>query len=341
MDKQKFYEKFKNMAPMKYYEANLEHPRAEEMFHNRNGEFFAMQKYDGEWCRAIIMEDEVLLQSRSVSRVTGTYGDKTEHVPHITKNLLNSYPAGTVLLGEIAFMGFNRTSREVGSVMRCKPPKAIERQTEEENKLHFYIFDVLAYDYKDLMDLPFESRFIPEHTMSSASYIHVAANDSENGSFESIVDYVWGYGGEGIMIVRKDMMYQPGSRRAWQTLKVKKKLGKLTAKVLSTIEPNKFYEGDQINTWPYVIDEEAVTKPFFYGWKNGVIVEYKGRVVRVTSGLTDYEREQLSQPEIQEKIVNGELYAEVTGMELTEDSIRHPIFIKLIEVDNNEKSSKA
>ena len=42
--------------------------------------------------------------------------------------------------------------------------------------------------------------------------------------FMEFADYVWGHGGEGIMIVRKDMKYEPGKRTAWKSLKVKKKI---------------------------------------------------------------------------------------------------------------------
>ena len=113
------------MEPMKYYEGNTSTQKAQDMINNKDQAYFAMRKYDGEWCRAIITEDGVLMQSRSVSKITGTYGDKTELVPHITEELKDTWPAGTVLLGELAFDDFESTSKDVGSILRCKVDKAI------------------------------------------------------------------------------------------------------------------------------------------------------------------------------------------------------------------------
>lgn len=339
-------EKFSNMKPMKYSEPAHDHPKAQEMINNVGEQFFAMMKYDGEWCRAIIHEDGVMLQSRSVSRVTGTYGDKTDLVPQITAELKENWPVGTVLLGELAFDDYTSTSREAGSVLRCKAPKAIERQ--KDKKIHFFVFDALAYDGEDLMDKPFAERFVAYPEFHVGEYVKVALNDSgAESDFMGMADHIWKQGGEGIMIVRKDMMYMPGSRRAWQSAKLKKKLGVLEAKVVDFIKPNRLYEGDNIDNWKYFVDEDdnpadptkmidygsltPVTKPYYYGWINGVVVEYEGRTVRVTSGLTDAERAWFAGEEAQEKLKDGGLIVEITGMELTEDSIRHPIFLQIKE----------
>ena len=75
------------MEPMKYYEGDTNSVKAKAMLNNEGDKYFAMRKYDGEWSRVIIMEDGVLIQSRSVSKITGTYGDKTELVPHLTEEL--------------------------------------------------------------------------------------------------------------------------------------------------------------------------------------------------------------------------------------------------------------
>jgi DNA ligase 1 len=341
MNKEQFYDKFINMQPMKYYEADASHNKAKEMINNKDDKFLAMEKRDGEWCRAIIMEDGVLLQSRSVSVVTGTYGDKTELVPHITQELMNNYPAGTVILGELAFIMSGTTSRDVGSILRCKAPKAIERQ--KQNPLYFFPFDLLAFNYEDLTDRVFEERFgLLETTFNENRFVQEILTSKEFDSFMDLADFVWSYGGEGIMIVRKDAPYQPGKRTAWMSLKVKKKLGDIEAKVIGFIEPNKAYEGTELDSWKYFLDENdlpadltkmidygtltPVTKPYYYGWKNGVIVEYKGNQIRVTSGLTDQIREWLTSDEAHYMLDRGELIAIITGMEITEDSIRHPVF---------------
>ena len=339
----KIYNKFKNMAPMKYYEANASHPNAEKMIFNENNKFIAMRKYDGEWTRAIITEEGVLLQSRSISRVTGTYGDKTLLVPLVV-NELSKLPVGTVLLGELAFNDYESTSREVGTITRCKPEKAIQRQSDK--KLHFFVFDVLAYDGEILLDLPFEGRFAYYNDPKHSLYVKKAEYWTDVDSFMPFADEIWAKGGEGIMIVRKDMIYAPGKRTAWLSLKVKKKLGTLEAKIVDFIEPNKNYEGTQLDNWEYFVDKDnnpadilkgidygsltPVTKPYFYGWKNGVVVEYEGRIIKVASGLTDQDRAWFATDRARHLLDSGQLYAKITGMELTSDSIRHPVFISTV-----------
>jgi ATP-dependent DNA ligase len=328
-----FLETFMNMEPMKYYDSDdLSIVKAQLMLNNNKDEYVAMEKRDGEWARAIIFHDKVVIQSRSISKITGTYGDKTELVPHIAKELLENFPAGTVLLGELAFEDITTTSRDVGAILRCKVDKALERQ--KENKLHFYIFDCLAYDFESLMDRPFALRFTSRTVTPSsllnmrepmAQYIHKI--DMAHDNFMNFADQIWAQGSEGIVIARKDMMYEPGKRKAWATLKVKKKLGDIDALITDTLEPSKEYEGTELSNWEYFIDGKPVTKPYFKGWKNGVVVSYEGRVIKVSSGLTDEDRAWLATDAAKEAIEAGTLYANITGMEMTEDSIRHPVFL--------------
>jgi ATP-dependent DNA ligase len=328
-----FFQKFIDMEPMKYYDSSdLNYVKAQQMIHNLKGEYIAMEKRDGEWARAIIMEDGVLIQSRSVSKITGTYGDKTELVPHIVSELKSNYPAGTILLGELAFEDIRTTSRDVGSILRCKVDKALDRQ--KETKLHFFVFDCLAYAYEDFSSKAFSHRFQSKHITPSsllqmrfpmAEYIHVVENTESD--FMEFAEKLWALGAEGIVIVRKEAKYKPGSRTAWDTLKLKKQIGEIDMKVIDVIEPKKNYEGTELESWQYFVDDIPVTKPFYHGWKNGVVVEYQGRIIKVSSGLTDEEREWLATSGAQDAISSGSLYAAITGMEFTEDSLRHPVFL--------------
>jgi hypothetical protein len=340
-----FLEKFSTMEPMKYHESDITHNKAKEMLSNNNDAFIAMEKRDGEWCRAIIGEHNILLQSRSISKVTGTYGDKTELVPHITEELKSLFPAGTILIGELAFNNHKATSREVGSILRCKAPKAIERQ--KDDKLHFFIFDMLSFAYEEMIDWNFEDRF--KKITASGEFIRRIPTSEGFDTFMNFADSVWSLDGEGIMILRKDAPYMPGKRKAWASLKVKKKLDDFIGTVIDVIEPKENYEGTEIDNWEYWADGSgnpvdqkdifnmkqidglhAVTKPFYFGWKNGVVVEVEGRIVKVTSGLTDSDRAWLASDNAAQNISNRKLTARITGMELTEDSIRHPIFLNFI-----------
>jgi ATP-dependent DNA ligase len=343
MTNNEFLQYFSNMEPMKYYEGDINSIKAKDMIENKNDQFYAMEKRDGEWCRAIIHEDGVLLQSRSISKKTGTYGDKTALVPHIVEELKRLYPAGTVLLGELAFSDASTTSKDVGSILRCLAPKAIERQKGEP--LYFYPFDMLAHDYEVMMDWDFEERFdqLDLTSYKNSNYIRVVQVCADPMPFMEFADLIWANGGEGIMIVRKEMKYAPGKRTAWQSLKIKKKLETFRAKVIGFIEPNKLYEGKELDNWKFFVDKNgnpadltkmvdfgsltAVTKPFYYGWKNGVTVEVEGRIVGVTSGLTDEVRDWLATDAAEALREAGQLFVNITGMEMTEDSIRHPVFL--------------
>ena len=129
----KFYHKFFDLTPQKYYD-NSDHTgvKAQEMITNKDGKFRGFLKADGEWSKIIIGEDWVIMQSRSRSTVTGEYGRKEEHVPHIVKELLENYPAGTVLLGELSYRDITKTSRNVGSILRSKAPLALTKQKKEK-----------------------------------------------------------------------------------------------------------------------------------------------------------------------------------------------------------------
>ena len=346
------YDKFKKMQPMKYYEpGGLEHSKAKDMIANKNNEFIALEKLDGEWARVIIMEDEILIQSRSISKVTGIYGDKTLHVPHIVEELLEKFSAGTVLLGELGFEDRSKTSRDVGSILRCLPPKAIHRQ--EKEKLHLFVFDCLADSGIDLTQASFEERFKSVRSSIPYGTKYIFSVKYSEKDFMKMAESCWEKGGEGIVIMRRDSMYNPGGRKSWDSLKVKKKLGEIEAKVVDFIEPKQHYEGSEIASWKYWASADngepmewknpfgedylemtdgmmyPVTKPYYYGWKNGIVVEYEGRTIKVSSGLTDYDREWLASSAAKEMLDSGKLYAAITGMELTEDSIRHPVLVRL------------
>ena len=89
------------------------------------------------------------------------------------------------------------------------------------------------------------------------------------------------------------------------------------------------YEGKELENWEYCINGTAVTKPYYYNWKNGVIINHNGNKVRVTSRLTDDDREWLTTNEATAAIKENRLYAVVSGMEVSSTSIRHPRLVRL------------
>ena len=155
MDKKEFRDYFWNMPAMKYSEPNLNLPKAQDMINNKDGQYLAGQKWDGEWNMAIILDNEVLMRGRNIT-TTGDYKNRADMVPHITKELLSIFPAGTVVLGELCFNDPTKTSKDVGTIMRCLPAKAVERQ--KTTPLYFKIFDRIGFEYQDLTKVPFIDR---------------------------------------------------------------------------------------------------------------------------------------------------------------------------------------
>ena len=108
--------------------------KREDMMSNKDDQFVATRKNDGEWCMLIKgLNGEVLARSRSISKVTGKYGDYTAKIPHIIDEFMGCFPNGTVLLGELCFEDITKTSKDVGTILRCLPPKAVERQKRKSS----------------------------------------------------------------------------------------------------------------------------------------------------------------------------------------------------------------
>lgn len=328
---------FAMMSPMKYYNNETETQKRLDMINNKDDMYMATVKKDGDWSMLIhYSKGNNLIRSRSISSVTGVYGDYTAKVPHICDEM-DKLPDNTVLLAELCWDEPGTNANTVGTILRCLPAKAVERQ--KEHKLKALVFDALMIDGEDLTDKGYEQRFnaasrvvywntFPSAIMYMTQRVHI---DDEHISFLEWADEVIAHGGEGLVIQRKDNPYMPGTRTAWRTLKLKQSLPEMELKVVGTLEPNKLYEGDFPETWEYCDEEgDLVTKPYFYGWKNGITVKHGDFTTDVASGLTDDDREWLATDEAQQAIANGELYAVVKAMSFNDKGkLRHPYLVRL------------
>lgn len=358
---------FAMLEPMRYYNNEAESQKRSDMINDKGGEYIATEKHDGDWGMFIhYSKGNNLIRSRSISKVTGVYGDYTPKVPHLCAEM-DTWPDNTVVLAELCFEKYGTNANTVGTILRCLPAKAIERQ--KETPLYAYVFDILMYDGQDLTNVGYAKRIIEWARLVSVRY---HSEDKEpfyfrrtaifHGGidFAEAADEIIAAGGEGVVIQRMDNPYMPGTRTAWKTLKLKQSLPEMELKVIGTLEPTRNYEGDCPETWKYWEFDElttnpaakpikimteggplaewqintygyrAVTKPYFYGWKNGITVEYNNTTCDVTSGLTDADREWLATDEAQEMIKNGELYAVVKAMQTNDlGRLRHPYVVRL------------
>lgn len=337
---------FPMMTPMKYYNnEDTSNAKRQAMIDNKDGEYIATKKNDGDWAMLIHWEKgRNLVRSRSISKVTGVYGDYTAKVPHIVEEMDN-WPDNTVVLAELCWDQDGTNANTVGTILRCLPAKAVERQ--KENKLKAVIFDLLMVDGKDLTNLGYYFRL--EEVLLFPRGLYTYPTEVITQDFAEAADRIIAGGGEGIVIQRCDYTYNPGNRTAWKTLKLKQQLPEMELKVVGVLEPKKFYEGDCPETWEYKIVEHytivdpiaeteesydteiLVTKPYYFGWKNGITVELpSGITTDVASGLTDDDRAWLATEDAAKMIEAGELYAVVKCMSFNDlGKLRHPSLVRL------------
>jgi|GEM_PF-1429881 len=353
---------FTTMAAQKYYsftssfKGDKKTKAKELIFSDR---YLGARKMDGAWAMIIKdMDGNFHMRSRTES-VNGGYQDKAEWIPHICKQLA-AIPNGTALVGEIYFPD-NEGSRKITSVLNCLKDKCLERQ-KKNGYLHFYIFDIIAWNGKSMIDMEFKDRikylnlelFKDLANVETANY--VMGEDLWNLYSEIIAA-----GGEGIVITREDCHYLCGKRTAWMTLKMKKELeDTIDAFIDGDYKTaTRLYTGKEIETWTFWentktgekfntckfddfsngVPVEPVTKPYFYGWASAISFSVMNgdKPVHITwiSGITD---------ELKKEIVTNPdkwigKVAELTAMEIEHIDNDYTLRHGKIEKWRNDKNS--
>lgn len=265
-----------------------------------SGEWLGAEKKDGYFAK-FVKDDEgnALLYSRS-RNTKGVYVNKVEWVPHLAP-FFDALPNGTCLLGELYFPKAPG-SKNVTTIMQCLKDKAVARQ-ETGEKLHFYIFDVLAIKGSAGLEAPAGMRFkVIDHLKKQfgdvCEYVEYAEY-LRGQELWVMLQTVLEYGGEGIVITNEYAKYEPGARPSKTTLKVKKELREsidcfFTGK---TMPPTKEYTGKELETWKYwqdVVTGEKiegelafdysrgraiipVTKSYFYGFAGSLEIGVYGK----------------------------------------------------------------
>ncbi len=229
-----------------------------------SGQWLGARKVDG--ALYVFLKDEdgnITLRGRSKA-VSGEYLDKWDHLPHL-HTWGATLPNGCCFLGEVYWPG-KEGSKNTTSIMNCLTPKAIERQSKEENKLHYYIFDVLAYDGKSWLKKTAKERFSgivdcmisTDRTSSWWHYIE-GAHYETGKELWNLLQNVLANGYEGIVITQENALYEPGKRPSKTTMKIKKELKQtldcfFTGKVTP---PSKDYQGKEIENWQYWVDQDT------------------------------------------------------------------------------------
>lgn len=304
---------FTEMEPQKYWAppASWDQARRQTEVKNRifSGDWYAAEKMDGYFAKLVKDEDgNILLYSRS-RNVNGIFPEKHEWVPHLN-DFFESLPNGTCLLGEL-YLPSKPGSSNITSLLGCLKEKCIARQ-EKGEKLHFYVFDVLAWDEENIINKPIIERIQWFTKISQSRFVRIAEYYSGEMLWNKLGE-ILAAGGEGMVLVRGGAPYQPGKRPSKDCMKVKKEINQTIDCIFTGIgtPPTRLYEGKEIESWKYwentftgeklegnyykaYLDGEAiepVTKPYFYGWVSsleiGLVKGNKVVPIGFISGLTD------------------------------------------------------
>ena len=327
-----------------------------------DGTWFAELKKDG----ALYMYvkgfgGENYLFGRTVSKKTGLLTEKSANVPHIIEAFEN-IPNGTILLGEIYYPG--KTSKDVTSILGCLPKKAIERQEGEYGLIHYYVYDCLEYNGISLLKYDNWTRYqvtkrifekiIPileweknENTIKFyRNYIELAEAITEE--IYHNIGKALSEGEEGLVVKKKTGLYEPGKRP--MTMLKAKQVDHIDAVIIGFKDPEIRYTGKEIESWQYWVgtdDHEerlpvgchygepcviAVTKHYYYNWKNAIEIgayDNEGNIHSIgtiASGLTDYMREDMSiHPE---NYLNKVVEIQCMMKDNKEKTLRHGFYLK-------------
>ena len=157
--------------------------------------------------------------SRSISKVTGVYGDYTAPGENATYcEEMDNWPDNTVVLAELCWDQDGTNANTVGTILRCF---TCERQlnVKKENKLKAVIFDLLMVDGKDLTGLGYYFRL--EEVLLFPRGLYTYPTEVITQDFAEAADRIIAGGGEGIVIQRCDYTYNPGKQNCLEDFEVK------------------------------------------------------------------------------------------------------------------------
>lgn len=336
-----------NIEPMKYWSFTSSTPVEQRKTIVKNAifsnEYIGSLKIDGYYQR-ILKDSEgncfMIARSRNVN---GEVINKIDWVPQL-REWLNIIPNSSCFLCE-CYLPNNEGSNKITSILGCLKEKAITRQ--KETPLNFYIFDVMAFNGENLKDTKFIDRIKYLDILRinyPNQYVTYATYYEGQELWYKIQEYL-NSGREGVVIMRKDAKVYNKRTPARVSIKIKKELKEnIDVVIIGANEPTIEYNGKDIETWKYWENLRTgeklsgeyfksyndgasihpVTKAYFNGWAGSLIIGAKkdNKIVKIgsLSGLTE------------EVLSNWKDYigkvAEITGMQILVNGIRHPKFVK-------------
>lgn len=280
-----------------------------------SGDYIGAIKVDGYYERLIKDEDGNCFMVARSKNVNGEATEKLAWVPQI-QPFMDALPNGTVLLTECYLPG-NEGSKKITSLLGCLKEKCIARQAKE--KLHFYVFDVMAWGGEDFTKNPFEQRvnFLSDiqYSYSISEYVEWAIY-YEGAELWDKLQAALADGREGMVIMQKKAPVYFKRTPARVSLKIKKELRETIDCFFTgrASAPTKDYTGKEVESWQYWVNQytderlpignhyyEAfmegkpyipVTKPYYLHFAGSLeigLVTHQGTIqpIGYLSGLTD------------------------------------------------------
>jgi ATP-dependent DNA ligase len=186
----------------------------EDLWTNEN--YLAEEKLDGERFKMHIFKESNRFDSRTISKKTNRFTEKTNNVPHLSTWGI-PHMAGTVLDGEIKF---GDDSMSTSTIMGCLPEEAVKRQEEAGKRVNYYVFDILFLNGKDVRDEPyFHRKSLLEYVFNSClrENSHFKLAKCEYVHKKKFCDEIFARGGEGVIL--KNLAAPYSDKKAWVKVK--------------------------------------------------------------------------------------------------------------------------
>ena len=358
-----------NLKPMRYFSFPVSYSSVQKQerikFLLDTNQYIYSLKTDGNWSRMIWDDGEMILQSRTISKKTGTYGEFQDKV-FFSDALREAFTDTTLLIGEI-YMDDGR-DKDVGTILRCLPDKAISRQQKDNSKmLKYRIFDCWYYNGKNLLSAPITERIkylAPAvKAINNPLVTYVKYYEAKSDTFFDKLNTIFDNGGEGVVLYHRDMVPCQDKTPAWQTLKVKQEIEMdVDCFIYGTEIATKEYTGKDLEHWDYWMYDKTgekirgqmyysqtygdgtlipITKSFYYDWPGAIKCavydkNHEPVILCKCSGLTDEFRTQLRDNYDEWHMCP----VKITGMQVSQNkdgewSIRHPKLVTVRDTDMN------
>ena len=256
---------FFNMEAMKYYSVPVgwseEKKKENAMNKIFSGEWYGAQKRDGIFMLFGKDEDgNMCLRPRS-RNTKKEFINKIDWVPHLHE-FFESIPNGTVFLGEL-YLPRDEQAKTTTSIVNCLLPKSLKRQEKEEDKLHYYIFDILADRGESLINVQAIDRFclLDDYSKKYQGKYTEWAHYYRGQELWDKLQELLADGYEGMVITYEDAKYEPGKRSSKVSLKIKKEIqDTIDCVIMGANPPTKLSNTNEPETWQFWFNELTNTK---------------------------------------------------------------------------------